>query len=631
MIKLYILAIGLVAMCLGACHKFLDIVPDNVATLDNAFATRQTAEKYLFTCYSYMPLQGDIDANPALAGGGEIIFPYPALYFNNIPYEQIARGNQNVVTPAIDYWNGDNQVKSLYQGIRTCNIFLEKIGQVRNLSQFDRARWIGEVKFLKAYYNFWLLRMYGPISLVDKNLPISAGEQEVKIARIPIDSCVNYIVQLLDTAAASLPDRVAIPNSELGRITKPVALAVKAMVLVTAASPLFNGNTDYADFKDSKGELFFNQTFDPQKWQKAADACKAAIDLCLSLGMHLYHYEQSLTSPVQSASARTLIKLGIRNSVTEQWNSGIVWGNPNCNTTPLQQMSIPTGISGMAPGFTNSLASVPLNVVGLFYTNHGVPVDEDKTWNYTGRYNLQVVPDSDKYDLQPHYTTAALNVDREPRFYADLGFDGNAWFGQGRLDENNPWYINAKTRQAQGNAGAGYTVTGYWPKKLVNYTSGGTTYTYYSWPVIRLADLYLLYAEILNETSDGTPMAEAFKWIDSVRSRAGLPTVQESWTKYSTNPDKYKTKDGFRKIIHREKLIEMAFEGKRFWELRRWKEAPDVLNGNVEGWSIKGESAADYYQPQTIFSQNFGLKDYFWPIKQQDLLVNSKLVQNPGW
>ena len=626
---LQILAIGCLLLATAACQKFLNIVPDNVATLENAFSTHQTAEKYLFTCYAYMPSQGDMDRNPALAGEGEIIFPYPAIGFSNTTYEQIARGNQNVVNPALNYWDGDGLVRSLFQGIRDCNIFLENIGQVHDVDDFERKRWIAEVQFLKAYYNFWLLRMYGPIPLVDKNLPISATVDEVKVHRLPIDSCITYIVQLLDSAAAGLPDRVVNPNSELGRMTRPIALATKAMVLVTAASPLFNGNTDYPDFNDANGTPFFNPTKDMQKWEKAAEACKAAIDLCHSLGKKLYYFSPSLTNPVASATPRTFTKLSIRNAVTEQWNSEIIWGNPNCNTDYIQNMALPPSVGQIMLGYSNSVASVPLNIVTLFYSKNGVPIDEDKTWNYERRYRLQQVPDSDRYDLQPGYTTAALNMDREARFYADLGFDGSSWFGQGRTDDNSPWYIEAKAGQAQGITGSGYSITGYWPKKLVNFTSDGRANTYYSWPVIRLSELYLMYAEALNEV--GGPSPEVFPWIDSVRARAGLPTVAESWTQFSTNPDAYTTQAGLRDIIHHETLVEMAFEGKRFWNLRRWKEAPDVQNNYIQGWNVREEETAGYYQPQSVFSQNFGLKDYFWPIKQEDLNVNTFLVQNPGW
>jgi hypothetical protein len=116
-----------------------------------------------------------------------------------------------------------------------------------------------------------------------------------------------------------------------------------------------------------------------------------------------------------------------------------------------------------------------------------------------------------------------------------------------------------------------------------------------------------------------------------VRERAGLPTVQDAWTNYAVNASDYTSKEGFRKIIHREELIEMAFEGQRYWDLLRWKEAEKVFNQPITGWNIEQQDAAAYDQPVLLFSQTFKKRDYFWPIAENDLIVNHNLVQNPGW
>ncbi|HYH55457.1 MAG TPA: RagB/SusD family nutrient uptake outer membrane protein, partial [Anseongella sp.] len=152
----------------------------------------------------------------------------------------------------------------------------------------------------------------------------------------------------------------------------------------------------------------------------------------------------------------------------------------------------------------------------------------------------------------------------------------------------------------------------------------------YPWPVMRLADLYLLYAEALNEA--GGPGAEVYKWLNLVRERAGLQSVEDSWTLYSNNPAKYTTQDGLREIIHRERLIEMAFEGHRYWDLRRWKKADGEFNGPVYGWDVEQEESATYYRRKVLFNQAFqSPRDYFWPISENNIVVNRNLVQNPGW
>lgn len=152
----------------------------------------------------------------------------------------------------------------------------------------------------------------------------------------------------------------------------------------------------------------------------------------------------------------------------------------------------------------------------------------------------------------------------------------------------------------------------------------------YAFPIIRLADLYLLYAEALNEVK-ATPDEEVYEYIDLVRARTGLKGVVESWRDHSLNPDKPFIKEGMREIIRRERLNELAFEGSRFWDLRRWKLAEEYMNRPIRGLNIVGAIAADFYQVKEIYSPTFTKKDYFWPIRQSVLLKNTNLVQNLGW
>lgn len=630
---LIIVSVIITFVSLTGCKKYLDIVPDNVATIENAFAMRSTAEKYLFSCYSYMPSQANLDQNPAFFGGDEL-WVVPT---NTSPAWQIAKGNQRVVEPYSNFWQGTQGGKDLYEGIRQCNTFLENIDVVPDMSQSEKDRWISEVKFLKAYYNFWLVRMYGPIVLVKKNLPVSANTDEVRIPRSPVDSCFSYIIQLLDEAQPNLPDKVENEISELGRITKSIDLSVKALVLVTAASPLFNGNTDYHGFANADGQLFFNATADQNKWQKAADACKTAIDFCESMGYQLYHYQPQFSQ--YNLSDTTLTEMSIRNAVTEKWNTEIIWGNTNSMAGGIQASATPRGLDPTKTANQGTRGSIapPLKIAEMFYTNHGLPLTEDKTWDYSGRFKLKVAGEADKFNLKEGYTTAKFNFDREPRYYADLGFDGGIWYGQGHYDDKGSdlLYVSCKAGQPAAQiVASAYSTTGFWPKKLVNFNNiigDGNTYTVqsYPWPVIRLADLYLLYAEALNEV--GGSETTVFQYIDAVRERAGIPSVEDSWTNFSTNPGKYQTKEGMRDIIHQERLIELAFEGKRFWDLRRWKEAVSELNQPISGWDISQSGAEGYYRERVIFNQTFSTRDYLWPINENALLANSKLSQNPGW
>ena len=111
----------------------------------------------------------------------------------------------------------------------------------------EKNRWIGEVEFLKAYYHFYLIRMYGPIPIMDRYVPVSSSTEEMHPYRETLDSCFNYVTETLDKVIANpdVPAKIENEAEELGRVTVGMAKALKAKVLVTAASPLFNGNMDY--------------------------------------------------------------------------------------------------------------------------------------------------------------------------------------------------------------------------------------------------------------------------------------------------------------------------------------------------------------------------------------------------
>jgi len=189
-----------------------------------------------------------------------------------------------------------------------------------------------------------------------------------------------------------------------------------------------------------------------------------------------------------------------------------------------------------------------------------------------------------------------------------------------------------------GNAGpvstTAFSATGYTPKKLVSYrnvAAASSTYTVYeyAYPMMRLADLYLLYAEALNEAAG--PSNEVYRLLDLVRKRSGLDGVVNSWAQYSRNPTKPTNYIGLQDIIRRERSIELMFEGKRFWDLRRWKTAQQALNTNIVGWSVKEREAQLFYRQVNLFSRTFSLRDYLWPLSLGEIRRNAKLIQNPGW
>lgn len=629
----------LLVMGVSSCN-FLDVVPDNVATLDHAFNLRYQAEKYLFTCYAYMPKGGDPWRNVAHWGGDEVWAPYNTG-FHSYSIE-IARGYQRTTNTYQNAWDGNydgggnDDLYPLYDGIRHCNVFLQNVSdlnQVRDIEDAERERWLAEVKFLKAYYHFMLFRRYGPIVIMDTEIPVDADENGVSKERVGVDEVVNYIVTTLDEAIKVLPERIVDEATELGRITKPIALAVKAQVLMFWASPLFNGNTDYSSFVDKNGVPFFNQTKDDERWKMAADAAKEAIDIAESYGAKLFEF----TDRSYQLSDSTFTILSINQAMSERWNSEIIWGNPNSSTTAMQLLAMPHTSAAYGQSQGQSTMAAPLKVAKMYYTRNGLPIDKDKTLDYSNPEELLTAGIDHKYYIDGGYETARLNFDREPRFYAHLAFDGSLYYKKDSPSntDKNTWVIKAKYLDYSGANNSFYNnITGYFAKKCIDWnqslSTSGVTYKNYPWPEIRLSDLYLMYAECLNEYSG--PVDDVFKYVDLVRERAGIPGVKEAWERYSSEVSKFTNKDGMRDIIQQERLIELAFEGKRFWDLRRWKLAAQYLNQPITGWNVYGKTADTYYKTVTIYSQQFiSPRDYLWPLEDNTLLKNTKLVQNPGW
>ncbi|MCT4586324.1 MAG: RagB/SusD family nutrient uptake outer membrane protein [Carboxylicivirga sp.] len=635
--------IALVAV-LSSCNDYLDITPDNLATVEMAFDNRNTAEQFLATCYSYVPDMANPEQNFSLVAGDEIwYYGEKDYYMNNQTSLRLAKGMQNVNNPYCDYWEGDRGGFNMWIAIRDCNIFLVSLHDIPGLETNERLRWLAEVKALKAYFYYWMLEMYGPLPIIDTNIPVDATTEETQVERASVDAVVEYIVSLCDEAIESeaMPANITFIKTEYGRLTLSAVKAIKAKTLVLAASPLFNGNTDYAGFVNAKGEALVNQTYDAGKWKMAADACLDAIQTAEE-NHQLYNFIDLL--PIGEVSDEVREELTLRNTITDRFNSELIWGLGNTWVRDLQTWCQPRFTSDHSNRFNETRKShaPTLNVVETFYTKNGVPIKEDETWEYTNRYEPvkveEALADDHKYSLQNGYTTAKLHTYREPRFYAYVGFDGGKWFSLETKDAEDIPFLNTKAGQLSGKAGQElYSITGYFTKKLVNYENVITTTQQsivdYTFPIIRLSDLYLMYAEALNEFKD-KPDAEVYKYIQLVRHKAGLDKGSDlvtTWQSYSNIKDKPTRKAGMREIIQQERMIELAFEGHRYWDLRRWKLADEYFNEPIRGWNIAGAEINDFYQVKNIFMRNYLKKDYLWPISSYELLRNPKLVQNPGW
>lgn len=638
---------GLLLFCMffsfQSCNDFLDIVPDNIPNLDHAFANKKEAENFLGTLYGHLPSVNPGDNILNLGADDVWTFDGGGNDYNNQAY-RLARGEQNNYSPLKNVWEGNT-----FQAIRYCNIFIEEMNKPERVPEVGptlRARWIAEAKILKAYYHFYLFRMYGPIPIMDTNIDADDDISKIRVKREPVDAVVDYMSDLIMEAVKDLPERIDLVATESGRLTQGAALTLRAKILTTAASPLFNGNPDYSDFVNTDGVHLFNAEFQQEKWVKAAKACDTAMQVVTNLNK-LYHFEEKA-----DISDEFRIQLSQAGAVWDRFNEELIWGRhmnaSQCAT--MQIFSIPPHIDYREEKNTylGSYYSVTLNMAERYYTTNGVPLSEDKEWNrkwnYANRYGLAVTDvinnATQKDRLQDRFTTSKINIDRESRYYGNLAFDGSLVYlknvPEGKSD--NAFAVKAKFGQANGKEprDTHTTVSAIWMKKWVQWefqqrdgVSNGAITDYFPWPALRLADLYLLAAECYNEIG---AFDEAYHYIDQVRERAGLKGVVESWAQYSTDPNKPLRKDGLRDIIHQEREIELAFEGHRMWDLRRWKKAADFQNKSIMGWNVYGPTAGEFYQPTILFEQTFeSPRDYFWPISIHELRKNPNLVQNPGW
>lgn len=623
---------------IGACKKFLDVVPDNTPVIEQAFSLRVMGQRFLASCYNRLP------SNSALGGDNFLIadefWLNSTANFGVGSYAgwYIAQGQQNANAPLLNYW-GSGGNGAYWQAINDCNVMIERVQEIPDMDQSEKDMWAAEAKVLKAYYHYLLVRAYGPIIIRDKNLSVFGEQEAMQEPRVPVDQCFDYIVKTIDEAMPNLMPIEQNGNLDVGRINQIVAKAIKAKVLVEAASPLFNGNTDMASLKDDAGNPLFNQTFSEAKWTNAAAACKEAIDFAVASGKRLNIWTPAANLTIGATSTR--FQMNYRTAYNESdGNPEALWYDTrSIADAGFQAAFTPRGFNTntVSNGNITSFMGATLNMAEKFYSKNGVPIEEDITYPYANRNDLVTVPSTDEYrfNLQANYTTVRFHLDREHRFYGALSFDGGRYFMASELNDANALGTNYK----QGGNVMQYNVinnqvTGYMVKKMVNYqNSYGASNAYaarpYAIPIIRLADLYLLYAEALNEAQG--PGAEVFEYIDAVRARSGLAGVQSSWASFSNQPNKPGTKDGLRSIIKQERTIELAFEGKRFWDLRRWKDGVQELNKLITGWDVSQRTAAPFYRSRTLFNRIFTAKDYFWPISIDELRRNPKLKQNPGW
>lgn len=642
------------AATMAGCN-YLDIVPDNTVELSNLFETKEKAYNALADCYSYMPDIEGVHQSMALAGD-EWIGRLDAGVAGVRSYtrgSKLMRDWNNSTDPILGFWSGAGGAKDLYEGIRICNIFLNGLGDIPNMQEEERIDWMSQVKVLKAYYHFYLLRLYGPIIIADKNYEPYGDIDLIRQERKPVEECFQYIMGLIDDVLydENGNEKEDLYNSRsevfLGQIDRVVAKALKAKILLYRASPFFNGNSEfYSNFKNAAGEPYFPQTYDKEKWKEALDATEIAIEAAEAQGKKLYEFSGQVKFWDQDDWEKSeIMKYCYNNrfSINDPWNSEVVWGYSNIYYTSSSSIAAASNLRGDPDNPNNATFSfqwlgTSFRMSELFYTRNGVPVDEDKTFDYNHRLDITTIPD-DTYHLgymQPGEKTVKLYLNREPRFYAWIAVDRCIW-----RDYDTRVYPMMRYGEWPGGRNSGSATDYYWTgiavKKFVHPESRGTSWqrvVSFPYPLIRLSDLYLMYAECYNEYyGPGQPVYDK---INAVRARAGLlRPIEELWNDASIvkTVGKHLTQDGLRDIIHTERMIELSFEGQSFYDICRWKRGDEFFNKSVQGWNAPDGSTAESFYQLTTWQPRTWItpKSYLMPIPSEEINKNPKVDQNPGY
>ena len=647
--KKYLLSslLFIASLFLNGCKGYLDVVPENdIETIETNFEKREDALEWLKTCYVSLEVnEGRRQNNPAFLGTDEFCggdFVRNSQNTNSLTEcIKIGDGLQMAQSPYGNVWHKQQH----YAAIRYCNIFLKNIDHVYNMDHEEKRLWAAEVKAVKAFYYFDLMRRYGPIVLIDENMHPNADITTMQIPRSPIDSCVKTIVKLCDEAMAILPYMRNKDDEHKLFFNQEATATLKALTLLYAASPLFNVNTLMQSFVNQKGEKLFPD-YGKEKWKRAAIACDSAILIATNAGKKLVSGNSDLPNPL----------LNVMKDIENTW----VGKEYNCDegilviNNKIDKLDFFAGILS-DPNATSyydwnskGCLGAPMKMVEMFYTDHGLPIEEDKQW-VVSKYTLSKEADERYRNVLPlNENILSLHRRREPRFYAMIVGDRMLWYRKVsssgsaqyqalpfncRQGENVGSYVKRYDESQAQN------ITGYWIRKWLN--SDVSLYNYlqnttYQKPryIFRLAELYLASAEAWNEYEG--PSEKVYEALDKVRSRAGIPNVRDAWTSYAKNPNKVKTQAGLREIIQQEWNIEFAFEGRRYYNLRRWMIAEKELNSPLYGWNVLSSTENGFYNnfqgPIIVWKKRkFEVpKDYFTPIRSEEILI-SGIVQNPGW
>lgn len=596
---LSILAI-LVLTVTTSCKKYLDQVPNDRLTLNETFKNRSSAEKFLANIYNNIPDEfgqrnpgGNRNAGLWTGASDEADYDWGFVQSNDVNI-----GNWDANSGFVsDYWT------NYYKGIRSASFFIANVDNVQDMTPQLKEQYKAEAKALRGMFYYYLMRIYGPLVITGETvISPDAPFSDVQLPRSSFDECVSYVETELKGAADQLP---VAPNndSNYGRITKGIALAFRAQTLLLAASPLYNGNTDEAALKNADGKQLISQTSDITKWKKAADAYKEFINEFVPGTYDLFRKND--------AAGNFDPYLSCRDIWLTDWNKEVILARANNSLGSRQYEMTPYHNGAPSEKRGSGGLGATQNIVDAFFMANGKSITDPGS-GYVSTGNSAT---ANKYTKAGIYNQW---VNREPRFYVDITYNGSTWLNTNDGEVTTELYNHGNSGKSTG--GNDYTPTGYVVRKMMglgNWNVGGRTLM-----LLRLANIYMDYIEALNEATPGD--ADILKYLNLIRDRAGVPLYGSSDLLAPVG------QDAMRIAIRKERRVELAFENVRFFDVRRWKIAEQTDNGPIYGLKISAD-LADFLTVVPFETRVFNKRHYFFPIPQKDVDTDKKLVQNPGW
>lgn len=603
---------------LTSCVDYLDKEPDTELTLPMVFEDKTRIEGWLANVYSHVP---DPYWGYARKLGWDI------LSDDMTASERWRQWDWKVIpmllgewTPSTD-WDG-NYWARLPQLIREANIFIENVHPLpeQGISATEVTYMKAEMRFMIAYYYYLLSNTYGPVPFKPNYIaPTDFNLADLMEGQRPYYEVVDWVDKELKEVAEILPAKYT-EARKYGRATSIMCLAVRARMLLFAASPLVNGNPDYANHKNKDGENLFSTTADKTKWAYAAQACKELIDAAEAAGHKLYteNNPDGTIDPFMSYQNLFLTRY-------DEGNTEILFARPGGSEYGEYEKHATPAASGGSGGL-----GVTQSLVDAFFTENGLPINDDSEYVESGFSDSDETRDNTVWDTEVNggaitkSGTYNMYCHREPRFYITVSYN-NSYFTQEKRLFNffNGSADNPHTHDAPQN---GYLIR----KKIspdLNVKQG--TYKYRPGIVYRLGEAYLNYAEALNESDPGN--GDILVYLNKIRERAGIRQYTTGDTDENYIHVDLNDQAEMRKLIRAERRVELSCEGIRYDDLRRWKEAENVLNGDFYGMNFSGKDPSSFYV-RTPYLKRVYKKAYYWfPIHQSEMDKNDKLVQSPYW